>query len=218
MQHAQRVAGMRKQPGGVQPVRRAGELVDPWRAKGVPEGFHPEQRFLCKTLVFRQRVPCAVLCHGAAVAKHQLRAGALCTCQKCFQQVRRNRVIAVHHRDPGRRCGIQPRIACAGRTRAGLGRVQRMDAGVFFCPRIAHLRAAVRAGIVNEQQLKVGKGLGEYALHTGVQRFFRLVDRHKYADCGHVPLLSRPRRADGSGCPCSRWRPPDATAQYRYRS
>ena len=61
-----------------------------------------------------------------------------------------------------------------------------MDAGVFFCPRIAHLRAAVRAGIVNEQKLKVGKGLGEYALYTGVQRFFRLVDRHYNADSRHL--------------------------------
>ena len=37
-------SGHAQQPAALHPVRRAGELVDPRCAEGVPEGFHPEQR------------------------------------------------------------------------------------------------------------------------------------------------------------------------------
>ena len=185
VQHPQRIAHAVKQLGGVQPVGRAGELVDPGRVEGIPESVHVQNGLFCKLFVCGQWVLCAVLCHRAAVAEHQLRAAPFRTCQQLFQQVGGNGVVAVHHREPLALGGIQPGVARTGRPRPGLSRVQGADAGVFFRPGIAHFRAMVGAGIVDEQQFKIRIALRQDAFHTGVQRFFGLVDRHQDTDGGH---------------------------------
>ena len=158
--------------------------------EGVPERIYVQQRVLRELLVGRQRVPCAVLGHGAAVADHQLCAGGLRACQQLFHKVGRYRVVAVHHRQPGGRGGLHPGVARAGRAGPGLGRVQNADAWVFFCPGIAHFRAAVRAFVVDEQQLKVRERLRKDALDAGVEGRLGLVDRDDDADGGRHALPS----------------------------
>ena len=181
--------GVVPEDGGVK-EETPDEAVEHRRLKPVPRQ-RPEDLFPDAGL-FIDSCRQQQLCPLCPVRRHVVVGTAGAVCPGLFPQIpqglqrrRLKGVIGVQKSDIRSRGLLQPQISGGGHAAVGL--VEHANAGVSCGVAVAQGRRTVPAAIVDEQQLPIGKGLGQNALYTLGQQRFRLIDRYDHRNSGHKP-------------------------------